>query len=140
MSLGMRLLESLRRQVAFQLEGINDELQVKVMRHWISFRSQRVQRVFAELRPHRRDLEAFILPPVEALEGENGLAESSPPTQGWGWFQSRFRLVREEDVKAATDLVLQSYVFRARMGTSRRHFDRISDPSPQRRGPIQEIP
>ncbi len=129
-SLGMRLFEGLRRQVALRLEGIEDELRVKVMRHWISFRSRRVQRVFAELRPHRKDLEAFILPPVQALSGENGLAESSPPTQGWGWFQSRFRLVRAEDVEVATDLVLQSYAFRARMNSSRRHHEQISDPSP----------
>ncbi len=113
--MGRELLQGLQAEVARRLARFGDELQVRVMRGWISFRSQHLQRVFAELRPHRRDVEAFILPPTEALDGSSSLASSSPPTQGWGWFRSKFRLSRWEDVEAASDLVFQSYLFRKQM-------------------------
>ncbi|MFQ5837492.1 MAG: hypothetical protein ACE5HJ_01750 [Thermoplasmata archaeon] len=121
---GWRLFEGLRDDVAKGLQGTSDRLQVHVMRGWISFKSENLKRVFAEVRPHRRDVEVFILPPPEFLERTNGLARSSPPTQGWGWFRSKFRLVRLEDVKSAKDLLMQSYQYRKEMSRRKRRGNR----------------
>ncbi len=113
-TLGAELFTGVRDRVAEELLLSGDYLEVRRMQDWISFRSASVKRVFAELRPHRRSLEVFILPPPERVR-LNGLARAAPPTQGWGWFQSKFRVVRAEDIGDAVELLMQSHSYRKEM-------------------------
>jgi hypothetical protein len=108
-------MKALEEEVQELLRGSGDELLADPKTGWVSFNSVRLRRVFAEIRPHRQDVEVFILPPVEALRRPNGLAIPSPPSQGWGWFQSKFRVRGVEEVRAAADLVFQSYQRRVEM-------------------------
>lgn len=78
-------------------------------RHWIGWRSARRDRVFAEVRPHRRRVEVFIRPPLRSLRNPGGLARAAPPTQGWGWFMSRFSVSHPRQVGPAFRLLKQSY-------------------------------
>lgn len=116
---GSGLLEALGDELSKRLRARGDSLEVRQHQKWVAFSSVELRRVFAEVRSHRRDLEAFILPPSEELRNMNGLARSAPPTQGWGWFQSKFRLGDSEDLPAAVDLLLLSYEYRRRMGRGR---------------------
>ncbi|MFQ5920296.1 MAG: hypothetical protein ACE5I4_09690, partial [Thermoplasmata archaeon] len=56
---GEALLRNLERKVSRSLEGRGDHLEARHTGHWVSFRSRKLERVFAELRPHRRDVEIF---------------------------------------------------------------------------------
>lgn len=117
---GYELLEALEERTAKRLRRAGDELQVKPGRHWVAFRSEGLQRAFAELRPHRKDLEGFVLPPPDAADAPDGLAVAAPPTQGWGWFRSKFRIARWEELEAALELLMRSYEFRRKGGPSGR--------------------
>ncbi len=112
---GKTLLRALKARVGARLTEAGDRLETKAMTGWVSFKSRDLRRVFAEVRPHRHNVEAFILPPVASLTGADGVALPSPPTQGWGWFQSKFHITRTEDVGVAVDLLIQSYVLRREM-------------------------
>ncbi len=117
---GYELLEALEERLAKRIRRAGDELQVKPMHHWVAFRSKGLQRAFAELRPHRKDLEAFILLPPDLLGASDGLATAAPPTQGWGWFRTKFRIARWHELEAALDLLVRSYEFRKTKGPSGR--------------------
>jgi hypothetical protein len=112
---GWRVMRALTEEVEKLLRGAGDQLLASPKTGWVSFKSAALRRVFAEIRPHRRDVEVFILPPVEDLRRPNGLASPSPPSQGWGWFRSKFRVRRVEEVVAAADLLFQSYLHRKEM-------------------------
>ena len=86
-----------------------DRIREKVSEHWIGWRSTRHGRTFAEMRPFQGRVQVFILPPKRGLKDPSRLARPNPPTQGWGYFLSRFdvRTVREAD--AAFPLIRQSY-------------------------------
>ncbi len=114
-SLGQRLLGKLQERVRKRLLRLGDELELKAMTSWVSFKSRKVRRVFAEVRAHRKDVEAFILPPIEFLGEADGMAMPAPPTQGWGWFRSKLRITKKEELAAATDLILLSYTVRREM-------------------------
>ncbi len=124
-SKGRRLLRKLQIQVEERLRRLGDVLETKATTSWVSFRSKGLRRVFAEVRAHRHDVEAFILPPVESLTEGDGLPVPSPPSQGWGWFRSKFRVTSENELAVATDLLVQSYDLRQEM--SRRSSNRGSD-------------
>jgi hypothetical protein len=80
-----RLLDELREFASSR----NDDIIVRVMSRWISVKSKNGGRVFAELRPSKERIEVFILPPPREL-GSNRLIDRAPPSQGWGWFKSKF--------------------------------------------------
>lgn len=88
---------------------------------WIAVRSRRANRVFAEVRPHRHKIEVFILPRTKDLRDPRGLARRAPPTQGWGWFRSRFDIVGRRDLSPAARLIRQSYALVLREGNRGRH-------------------
>lgn len=127
-SVGQRLLSGLQDRVRKRLRSMGDVLETKVTPSWVSFRSRNLRRVFAEVRAHCHDIEAFILPPVGSLAGADGIAFPSPPTQGWGWFQSKFRVTRTEELAVAADLLLQSYTLRREMSRKGSHGLRAREP------------
>ena len=86
---------------------------------WIAVRSRRAGRVFAEVRPHRHRIEVFILPRAKDLRDPRGLARKAPPTQGWGWFRSRFDILGERDLGPAVRLIRQSYALALHAGNGR---------------------
>lgn len=98
------------RKGMLQHDGENGhDVLVKVMKHWVAFRSRRKGKAFAEVRLGKRHLEVFILPATEDLLDPAGLTVDVPPTRGWGWFRSRFRLTRAESLESAMGLLWQSY-------------------------------
>lgn len=111
---GPDLLRALERAIAGALRVRGDRLLSKDTGHWVSFRSRSVNRVFAELRSHTADVEIFLLPPPEALD-TNDIATAAPPTQGWGWFRSKFRVKSGAELRAAQVLLLRSYEARRQM-------------------------
>jgi len=86
-----------------------DRIESKVGDTWISLRSARKGRVFAEVRPLRTRVEVFILPHRRELRDPHGLARTAPPTRGWGWFHTTFDVRSAKDVGRAVGLLLQSY-------------------------------
>ncbi len=101
-----RLYYALRRAL---LEGNGGDVRVKVMKHWVAFRSVKKAKAFAEVRLGKRHLEVYILPETSELSDPAGLATDVPPSRGWGWFRSRFRLARADALEPAVALLLQSY-------------------------------
>jgi len=87
-----------------------DRIVRRVGRHWVAMRSTREGRVFAEIRPHRKRVEVFILPRPDELSDPRRLAHRAPSTQGWGWFNSHFDLVALADVEGGARLLRQSYL------------------------------
>lgn len=86
-----------------------DKIREKVSEHWIGWRSTRHGRTFAEMRPLQERVQVFILPPKRGLRDPSRLAKSNPPTQGWGYFLSRFDVRTVGQVEYAFQLVRQSY-------------------------------
>ncbi len=86
-----------------------DKIREKVSESWIGWRSTRHGRTFAEMRPLQERVQVFILPPKRGLRDPTGLARSSPPTQGWGYFLSRFDVRTLGEVEPAFQLIRQSY-------------------------------
>lgn len=116
---GPLLLGALTEATAWALRERGDDLEARPRTGWVAFRSRRLQRVFAELRAHRQDVEAFLLPAPEELGVRNGLARLAPPTQGWGWFRSTFRVRAPAEVEEAVALLLASYRRRWQMSQNR---------------------
>ena len=87
----------------------NDRIRRHVGRYWVALRSDAQDRVFAEIRPHRRHVEVFILPRPKDLRDPHRLARRAPKTQGWGWFRARFHVASVDRVPWAYELIRQSY-------------------------------
>jgi len=81
---------------------------------WVAFHSARAGRVFAEVRPSRNGLQAFLLPPRDELRDPRGLSRPAPGSQGWGWFRTKVSLP-DGDVPAAVSLLTQSLDYAARL-------------------------
>ncbi len=86
-----------------------DRIHEKVSTYWIGWRSTRHGRTFAEMRPLQERVQVFILPPKRGLKDPTRLAKPSPPTQGWGYFLSRFDVRTLDEVEPAFQLIRQSY-------------------------------
>ena len=86
-----------------------DRIHEKVSEHWIGWRSTRHGRTFAEMRPLQERVQVFILPPKRRLKDPTRLAKPNPPSQGWGYFLSRFDVRTRADVEPAFQLIRQSY-------------------------------
>lgn len=86
-----------------------DKIQEHTGEHWIGWRSEKHDRVFAEMRPLQGRVQVFILPRKRDLKDPGGLARAAPPTQGWGWFRTRFDVSSLRQVEPAFRLIRQSY-------------------------------
>lgn len=129
---GGELLRILEEAVAGELRLRGDRLRVRRMEHWVSFGSQKLRRVFAELRPHAANLELFLLPTANEL-GADGRASAAPPTQGWGWFRSKLRITSPGDIATTRAMVIRSYEARCRMNRRGRRADTRSRKAPTRK-------
>ncbi len=111
-----------RRKIQALGHAHGDKIREKVSEHWIGWRSTRHGRTFAEMRPLQERVQVFILPPKRGLRDPERLAKSNPPTQGWGYFLSRFEVRSVDEVEPAFALIRQSYERGAngRRGSGRR--------------------
>lgn len=88
-----------------------DRIISRVGEYWIALRSERADRIFAEIRPLRARVEVFILPSPRDLRDPDGLVRRAPRSQGWGWFRARFDVRTPSQVPAAVRLLAQSYEY-----------------------------
>jgi len=112
------IVTALRERVRTAAIGQGDRIVEHVGENWISWRSRKRNRVFAEIRPLRGRVQVFILPGPRELRDGGGLALRAPRTQGWGWFRSRLEVSSMARVEPAARLIVQSYerVVRAENG------------------------
>ncbi|MFQ6107717.1 MAG: hypothetical protein ACE5QF_09090 [Thermoplasmata archaeon] len=99
----------LRERIEALEKSNGDSFEERVMKYWVSVRSQRKGKVFAEMRLHKEEIDIFILPSFEQLKDPDGLAQPVPLNQGWGWFRSRFWLREKAHLDTAWRLIQQSY-------------------------------
>jgi len=120
------IVTALRERVRTAAIGQGDRIVEHVGENWISWRSRKRNRVFAEIRPLRGRVQVFILPGPRELRDGGGLALRAPRTQGWGWFRSRLEVSSMARVEPAARLIVQSYerVVRAENGGLRSHAAR----------------
>ena len=116
----LRSLRALRDAMAAHAERRGDRLEVRYLTGWIAYRSRVAGRAFAEIRPSRKGIELFLLPPRGALRDAKGLASPVPPSRGWGWFRTRVKVENGVTSDAAEALLLQSYEYARRMPGRRR--------------------
>ena len=103
------IVSALRECVQTAAVRRGDRIDERVGQNWISWRSRKRDRVFAEIRPLRGRIQVFILPGPRDLRDAGGLAQRAPRTQGWGWFRSRLEIASLERVEPAARLIVQSY-------------------------------
>lgn len=103
------IMAALRDRVSEAAGRRGDRVVVKQGANWTSWRSQKRDRVFAEIRPLRGRIQVFILPGPTELHDGGGLARRAPRTQGWGWFRSRLEVTSLTRVESAARLIVQSY-------------------------------
>ena len=115
----MQTMRALRVALAAHAGRRGDRFEVRYHVGWVAFRSAAAARAFAELRPGKRGIEVFLLPPRTALRDPRGLAGPVPPSRGWGWFRSRVKIENGHATELAADLLRQSYEYARRM--PRRH-------------------
>jgi predicted transport protein len=99
----------LRERIETFERNNGDNFDERVMKYWISVRSSRKGKVFAEIRLNKEDIDIFILPEACQLVDHMSLARPVPLNQGWGWFRSRFWLRNETQLDSALELIQQSY-------------------------------
>ncbi len=98
-----------RKKIQALAHEHGDKIREKVSESWIGWRSTRHGRTFAEMRPLQERVQVFILPPKRGLKDPRNLAKANPPSQGWGYFRSRFDVRSVREVESAFPLVRQSY-------------------------------
>jgi predicted transport protein len=103
------ILGEFRKKIQALGHAHGDKIREKVSESWIGWRSTRHGRTFAEMRPLQERVQVFILPRKRDLRDPSRLAKPSPPTQGWGYFLSRFDVRSLDEVDAAFQLIRQSY-------------------------------
>jgi len=123
----MRTLQDVRQALAAHTERRGDRLEVRYLSGWIALRSTVAGRAFAEVRPSRKGMELFLLPPRAVLRDPRGLATAVLPSRGWGWFRTRVKVENGVSSNYAADLLRQSYEFARRM-PGRRAKGRVSSP------------
>lgn len=111
----LRALHAIREALTAHAARRGDRLEVRYKVGWVSFRSTAANRSFAEVRPGKRGIEVFLLPPRAALRDPRGLAGAVPPSRGWGWFRTRVKVEDGISTALATDLFRQSYEYARRM-------------------------
>jgi len=103
------IVVALRERIRPAVSRRRDRIEEHVGRYWISWRSRKRDRVFAEVRALRGRVQVFILPGPRDLRDAKGLARRAPRTQGWGWFRSRIEVSSLDSVEPAARLIVQSY-------------------------------
>lgn len=98
-----------RRKIHALGHAHGDKIREKVSNYWIGWRSTRHGRTFAEMRPLQERVQVFILPRKRDLKDPSRIAKPAPPTQGWGWFLTRFDVRSLGEVEPAFQLIRQSY-------------------------------
>ena len=98
-----------RKRIRALGHGQGDRIREKVGEHWIGWRSTKNAKTFAEMRPLQERVQVFILPPKRGLKDPHHLAKPNPPSQGWGYFLSRFDVRTVDEVEPAFALIRQSY-------------------------------
>jgi predicted transport protein len=111
----MRVLKVMRGEMGAHAGRRGDRLEVKYLSGWIAFRSAAANRAFAEVRPGKRGIEMFLLPPRAELRDSHGIAMPVPPSRGWGWFRTRVKMEDGLSPMVAVDLLRQSYEYARRM-------------------------
>ena len=96
-----------------------DTVSVRPGEVWIAFRSAQAGRIFAEVRPARKGLQAFLLPPRRELRDPRGFSAAAPESQGWGWFETKVTVAPSE-VRALASLLVQSLDYARQLGPPRR--------------------
>ncbi len=111
----LRVLRTFRVALAAHAERRGDRVETRYKVGWVSFRTVAGNRAFAEVRPGKKGIEIFLLPPRAALRDAHGLVASVPPSRGWGWFRTRVKVEDGASPDWATDLLRQSYEYARRM-------------------------
>jgi len=111
----MRALKAMRSELAAHAGRRGDRLEVKYLSGWVAFRSAAANRAFAEVRPGKRGIEMFLLPPRAELRDSRGIATPVQPSRGWGWFRTRVKVEDGLSPAVAVDLLRQSYEYARRM-------------------------
>ena len=104
-----QIVSEFRKRIRALGHAHGDRIREKVSENWIGWRSTRHARTFAEMRSLQQRVQVFILPAKQSLEDPARLAHRSPPTQGWGYFLTRFDVRSVDEVEPAFQLVRQSY-------------------------------
>ena len=104
------IVVGLRNRLQLAAAKRDDRIDEHVSEHWISWRSRKGSRIFAEIRPLGGRVQIFLLPSPRELQDDSGLAKRAPPTQGWGWFRTRVEVRSIRQVAAAAALIHQSYL------------------------------
>jgi len=104
------IVVGLRNRLQLAAAKRDDRIDEHVSEHWISWRSRKGIRIFAEIRPLGGRVQIFLLPSPRELQDNSGLAKRAPPTQGWGWFRTRVEVRSMRQVAAAASLIHQSYL------------------------------
>jgi len=118
----LRTLRAFRQALTVHAERRGDRLEVRYKVGWVSLRSVAANRSFAEVRPGKRGIEMFLLPPRSALRDPRGLAGPVPPSRGWGWFRCRVKIEDGASADLAADLLRQSYEYARRMPSRRKRL------------------
>ncbi len=103
------IVGAFRKRIQALGHAHGDKIREKVSENWIGWRSLRHGRTFAEMRPLQERVQVFILPPKRGLKDPTRLAKPNPPSQGWGYFLSRFDVRTVLEVEPAFQLIRQSY-------------------------------
>ena len=111
----LRVLRALRTGLAAHAVRRGDRVEVRYKVGWVAFRSTAADRAFAEVRPGKKGIELFLLPPRAALRDAHGLAMAMPPSRGWGWFRTRVKVEDGHSPEWAQDLLRQSYEYARRL-------------------------
>lgn len=114
-----RALRAMRGELTEHAARRRDRLEVRYLSGWIAFRSAAAGRTFAEVRPGKKGIEMFLLPPKAALRDPEGLASPVPPSRGWGWFRTRVKIEDGLAPSAAVKLLRQSYEYARRLPSRR---------------------
>src|SRR3989441_12080862 len=96
------IVGALRERVRTAAQRRHDRVVEHAGRHWISWGSRQVDRLFAEIRPLRGRVQVFILPGLRELSDGSRLARPDPRRSGWGWLRSPFecRLMAQDQPAA----------------------------------------
>ncbi|HEV8595638.1 MAG TPA: hypothetical protein VGR51_08940 [Thermoplasmata archaeon] len=111
----VRAMRAIRVALTAHAARRGDRLEVRYLTGWVSFRSPAAGRAFAEVRPGKKGIEVFLLPPRSALRDPSGMAAPVPPSRGWGWFRTRVKVENGFSPDSAADLLRQSYEYARRM-------------------------
>ncbi len=105
----LEIVDAFRKRIQGLAHAHGDKVREKVGGTWIGWRSTKHGKTFAEMRPLKERVQVFILPSKRALKDPSRIAKPNPPSQGWGYFLSRFDVRDVHEVEAAFQLVRQSY-------------------------------